>query len=279
MDADHFAVADDEHNTLRIYRRGTPSPVDSLVLDAFLGTERESDLEGAATIGNVTYWIASNGSDKTGKRRVERHRLFATEILPGMPPVLRPFGKDYRNLIDDLTKAPTLQSYRIDAAARLAPDAPGGLNIEGLAATAEGHLLVGFRNPVPGGKALLVPIENPGELLRGKSAKIGNPVELTLDGRGIRSIDWVGLYYLIVAGAPSDRDSFALYRWSGKSDHVPAQIAVNFQSLRPEALSVIPGTRRVQILSDDGTIDVGGVPCKKLQQAKRSFRSLTIELE
>jgi hypothetical protein len=34
---------------------------------------------------------------------------------------------------------------------------PGGLNIEGLAATPDGQLLIGFRNPLSEGKALLLP--------------------------------------------------------------------------------------------------------------------------
>lgn len=51
LGADHFAVADDERNMLRIYRRGQPDPVGSLELSTFLGTKKskESDLEGAGS--------------------------------------------------------------------------------------------------------------------------------------------------------------------------------------------------------------------------------------
>jgi hypothetical protein len=49
-DAHPFAVADDEHNTLHVYRRAVPRPVGSFAPKDFLETAKESDLEGAATI-------------------------------------------------------------------------------------------------------------------------------------------------------------------------------------------------------------------------------------
>ena len=279
LDADHFAVADDEHNTLQVYRRGVPKPVGSLPLKNFLDTAKESDLEGAATIAGVTYWIASHGRNADGELRKDRHRLFATEVVPGAtPPTLRTVGQDHRDLLEDLKNAPALKPYAIEVASQRAAEAPGGLNIEGLAATPQGHLLIGFRNPIPAGGALVVPIENPRELLSRKPAKLGQPIELPLDGRGIRSIERVGSHYLIVAGPPADEGSFALYRWSGKAGDKPVPLAVDLQTLRPEALFQVPGTKSVQILSDDGGVEVGGVTCKKLPQAQRSFRSITVEL-
>ena len=279
LDADHFAVADDEHNTLLVYRRGVPKPIGSLPLKDFLDTAKESDLEGAATIAGVTYWIASHGRNTDGEFRKDRHRLFATEIVPGAtPPTLRTVGQDDRHLLEDLKNAPALKPYAIEEASQRAAEAPGGLNIEGLAATPQGHLLIGFRNPIPAGGALVVPIENPRELLSRKPAKLGKPIELPLDGRGIRSIERIGSHYLIVAGPPADEGSFALYRWSGKAGDKPVPLAVDLQTLRPEALFQVPGTKSVQILSDDGAVEVGGVKCKKLPQAQRSFRSITVEL-
>lgn len=279
LDADHFVVADDEHNTLQIYRRGVAKAVGSLALDDFLGTKKESDIEGAASIAGVTYWIASHGRNADGELRKDRHRLFATEVIPGStPPRLRTVGRDQRQLLDDLITAPGLKPHALEAASRRAAEAPGGLNIEGLAATPEGHLLIGFRNPVPAGAALVVPIENPRELLSRKPAKFGNPIELPLGGRGIRSLEHVGSSVLIVAGPPADDGRFALYRWSGKAADKPQPLAVDLQDLRPEALFQVPGTPTVQILSDDGGVVVGGVRCKDLPAAQRSFRSLTVKL-
>jgi hypothetical protein len=279
LDADHFAVADDEHNTLQIYRRGAPKPVGALKLDRFLETEKESDLEGAATLAGVTYWIASHGRNADGKVRKDRHRLFATEVVPGLPgPTLRTIGEVHRTLLKELTHAAALKPYALEAASRRAPEAPGGLNIEGLAATPDGRLLIGFRNPIPAGGALVVPIENPRALLAGKPARFGTPIELPLGERGIRSIELVGSQYLVVAGPPADDGSFALYRWSGKAGDKPQPLAVDLQTLHPEALFEIPGTASVQVLSDDGGVRVGGVACKDLPRGRRSFRSIIVPL-
>ncbi|HYG61171.1 MAG TPA: DUF3616 domain-containing protein [Thermoanaerobaculia bacterium] len=66
---------------------------------------------------------------------------------------------------------------------------PGALNIEGLAAK-DGKLLIGFRGPVRGGKALVVTLENPQEVLnQGAPASFATPIELDLDGLGIRSLE------------------------------------------------------------------------------------------
>src|SRR5947209_6845962 len=54
LGADHFVVGDDEHNVLKVYRRGQPDPAAEVPLQSFLGTkkDKESDIEGAAAIGS-----------------------------------------------------------------------------------------------------------------------------------------------------------------------------------------------------------------------------------
>ncbi len=98
LDAEHFVVAGDEDNTLRIFRRSVADAVGTPALADFLGTgKRESDIEGAARVGNRIYWIASNGRNKDGKERSERYRFFATDIRPGTtPPALVPAARPYR---------------------------------------------------------------------------------------------------------------------------------------------------------------------------------------
>ena len=81
---DLFLVADDELNVLRVYpvEQGG-KPLASLNLDAFLEVDRrspEADIEGAAKVGDVVYWISSHGRNKTGKDRTSRERFFATQI-------------------------------------------------------------------------------------------------------------------------------------------------------------------------------------------------------
>src|SRR3978361_2317647 len=165
LDADHFAVADDEMNVLRIYRRGQAEQVSSLHIQKFLGTKekKESDLEGAARIGDRIYWISSHGTNSSGEVQDRRRRLFATDIVQGAVPSLRTVEKPFAELIEKLVAAKRYEKYGLAAAAKIAPKEPGGLNIEGLAATPEGNLLIGFRNPVPAGGALIVSLEKHGE--------------------------------------------------------------------------------------------------------------------
>lgn len=279
LDATHFIVGDDEHNTLHVYRQGQPAPVAALNLANFLGTaaDEESDIEGAAAIGSRIYWITSHGRNSKGKARPARQRFFATDIVPGQPPTVQPAGQAYANLLRDMVAAESLKPYRLELAARRPPEAEGGLNIEGLAATADGKLLIGLRNPLAQQRALIIPLDNPDEVIAGQRARFGEPIELDLGQRGIRSIERLGTGYLIVAGPTGDNGRFALFRWSGVRGDAPSPIsAVDLKDLRPEALLTIPGGNRVQLLSDDGGVLIGGIECKKMPAADQTFRSLNL---
>jgi hypothetical protein len=279
LDADHFIVANDERNRLMIYKRGERQPVGTGVdLAPFLGTspKKESDLEGAATIGNRVYWISSHGRNKDGEPQPRRHRFFATDIKPGQPPSVAVVGtKPYTDLLKDMLEIEALKA-RLSAAEPLAPEAPGGLNIEGLAATPDGKLLIGFRNPLPRDLALIVPLENPSEVVEGKKAKFGAPIELEgLDKRGIRSIERVGSEYLLIAGPTADAGTFAVYGWSGNAGDKATPIEVDLKGLRPEALFAT--SEGLQLLSDDGAVKIGGDDCKDLDdESKQSFRALVV---
>ncbi len=279
LDGEHFVVANDENNTLHVYRRGQAQAVGELNLSTFLGTrpDREADIEAAASTGTRTYWITSHARNSRGKARQDRHRFFATEAVPGRPPSLRPVGQPYARLLDDIRASDTLRPYGLVDASRLAAEAEGGLNIEGLAATPDGKLLIGLRNPLAHQRALVIPLENPAELIEGRHAKFGTPIELDLDRRGIRSILLVGSGYLIVAGPTADRGSFGLYRWSGRAgDAATPVVGIDLGNLRPEAAFAIPQSARVQLLSDDGGVMAGGVECKKLPAARQTFRGLIV---
>ncbi|TCT03521.1 DUF3616 domain-containing protein [Aquabacter spiritensis] len=292
LDANHFVVAEDEHDVLFVYRFGQSAPVGAVDLVDVLGNRsskgkvKEADIEGAARIGTRIYWIASHGRDSKGDREPTRQRLFATDIKTGAtPPTVVPAGTPYKSLLDDLLAAlnatPDGAALVLAAAAKQAPEAPAGLNIEGLAATPRGDLLIGFRNPRPGDKALIVPLTNAAALMDGaKPAVFGAPILLDLGGRGIRSIERVGAAYVIVAGPFGDRTAapggdFALYRWDGPGT-APRPIAADFGAFRPEALFQADGA--LYLLSDDGGEPVGGVDCKKAPQAARAFRGLSVPL-
>ena len=216
LDAEHFVVANDENDALSIYRG--ERVVGTLDLAQFLGAraDRESDIEAAAAIGSRIYWITSHGRSSSGKEQPSRQRLFATEVRSGPTPMLAPVGQPYAHLLHDLTTAAPLQSYSLREATLLAPEADGGFNIEGLAATPDGRLLIGLRSPLFDRRALVIPLNNPDQVIKGQRAELGLPMTLDLDGRGIRSIDLVGAGYWIVGGPTGDTGSFAVYRWSGR---------------------------------------------------------------
>jgi hypothetical protein len=191
-----------------------------------------------------------------------------------------PTGSVYKDLRNDFRNSAELRKYKVTEAAKLPPQSPGGLNIEGLAATPEGDLLIGFRNPVPEGKALIVPIKNPNKVITGKQAKLGPPILLALDGLGIRSIEYFHSKhaYLVLAGS-SEADKpdsvFRLYEWSGPGS-VKATLITELKNsdskIQPEALFAYASESDAYILSDDGEFTMKGVRCKDLPPPDRSFR-------
>ena len=170
-----------------------------------------------------------------------------------------------------------LSDYELSKAAKKTPEQFGGLNIEGLCATPQGTLLIAFRNPIPDKKALLIPLENPNEIIHSKSARLGKPILLDLGGLGIRSIEYCEILkkYLIIAGSYNNKSNFRLYKWSGISTEEPEHVKrIDFNDLHPEALIVYPKETKVQILSDDGTKRINEQECKELDEEVRSFRSI-----
>jgi hypothetical protein len=276
------AVADDENNLLRIYdavRGGAPVEVIGL------GGDDEMDLEGAATIGSRIYWVSSHGRKKSGKRAPSRLKLLASDMRgAGASPRLAAAGRPYTRLLEDMIGAPALARHGLAAAAERSPIERGGLNIEGLTETpGQDHLLLGFRNPVPGGRALLVRITNPAELVEGRAApRFGRSQELDLEGRGIRTIaHWDGAYWIAGGPAVDPGASFRLYRWDGTRQPVWID-SIAFGDLTPEAMTTvtIDGRPRLLLLSDDGTRDVHGKRCKKLRDpALKRFRGAWLEID
>ena len=281
-----FVVANDEDNALRVYRRQPGGlPAATFDLSSFLRVDRkspETDLEGAARIGDRIYWISSHGQNAKGKTSPSRHRFFATTVrLSGDIPSLQPVGRPYVSLLRDLQTDPRLVSFRLAAAGRLAPKAPGGLNIEGLTATPEGQLLIGFRNPVPNERALLVPLLNPAELIDGKPARFGNPILLSLGGLGVRSMGWGSGRFLIIAGHYDNDGVSRLFEWAGPGGLPKPIEGVNFSGSNPEGIAFENegGRHDFFVLSDDGTLKIGGIDCKKLKDpAQRRFRGYQLDL-
>jgi hypothetical protein len=279
-----FAVASDEESILRIYERDrSRAPVQTIDLSSFLDLDLrkpESDLEGAARVGDRAYWITSHGRNKIGKARPSRDRFFAVQIAVNSERVqFKMIGQAYEHLLDDLARDPKLKRFNLAAASKLEPKARGALNIEGLSATPEGYLLIGFRNPIPGGKGLLVPMLNPDEVIHGRRAKFGEPILLDLGGLGIRDMAYWDGQYAIIAGSYDGKGQSRLYRWSGGTS-TPRQVKhAQLKGLNPEAIVIYPDTgwERFQLLSDDGRRLVNGRPCKELPDpSQQHFRAVWV---
>jgi len=279
-----FGVASDEDSVIRVYNRErSGNPVQRIDLSAFLDLDArkpESDLEAAARIGDRAYWITSHGRNRGGKLRLSRERFFATQIITNAQGIeLKIVGRPYEDWLRDLTGDQKLARFNLGEAARHEPKTRGALNIEGLSATSEGSLLIGFRNPIPGGNALLVPMLNPDEVIHAMPAKLGEPVLLNLDGLGIRDMAYSDGKYLIIGGPYDGKGQSHLYEWSGGTS-VPRRVKrVHFKGLNPEAIIFYPdkGWGQIQLLSDDGKRPVNGKPCKELGDAdQQHFRSVWV---
>jgi hypothetical protein len=283
-----FVVANDEDNILRVYsRKRLGPPVTTTDLTVFLNPGKKSpevDIEGAAQIGETIYWISSHGRNAKGKERESRHRLFATAVTVTNGAVeIKPIGNFYAKLLSDMERDLRLKPFGLGRASLWAPKTQGALNIEGLAATPEGHLLIGFRNPIPRGKALIVRLLNPAEVIGGKAPQLGEPVLLDLGGQGVRSLEFWRDHdrYIVVGGASDGMPGSRLYEWRGGSEP-PRLLMDSMQMLNPEAVTLAGGGRSENLLliSDDGTLQIQGEDCKKLKDPNlRRFRAISVELD
>jgi hypothetical protein len=303
-----FVVADNENaapTLLHLYKAGQGGPelaVGRIAKEAVAQVAKgslEMDLEGAARLGPLVYWIGShsagegNGPGPAGSPRPNRQRLFATRLGlesgdqgKGVAVTVEPVGRPYQTLLADLEADPRYAPFGLDQAAKRPGKAKDGLNIEGLAATPNGQLLIGFRNPLPRGKALVAPLTNPGAVLAGEAARFGEPVLLELGGLGIRSLEMVNGSLLIVAGPSGPGNPkhgpaipSALYRWNGQFESAPERLRLFGPELgaplfNPEALFV-EGNSLV-LLSDDGKLPIAGKRCEDLPRPKQQFRELRI---
>ena len=292
-----FIVADDEDNLLRIYDWNTPDkPLQTIKLSTVFksviadGEDLEIDLESAAEIEGTYFWIGSHSTSRTGEHKPSRHRLCAINIKPGAKDkfAVTPAGGIYTTLISDLREDSRFDAYHLGKAAKMQAKALGGLSIEGLASTPDNGLLIGFRNPLSGGgikkgrlekgKALLVKLKNPFEVIHGLKAKFADPIELDLDGFGIREITRRKNHkYLIVAGPYHEniateehkKEEGKLFKWSSKSGKLNGLKRFDLEGFNIEAAFFYPGNDDcVQLLSDDGM----------LEGANNGFRSLTLTL-
>lgn len=286
LDQRTFVVADDEDNVLRAYDVERPGPpLWSVDVSSSIGVNAkpgkpgkpdkapaEADIEAATRVGELAFWMTSHGRSSKAKLKPERLKLFATNVPSSGASTLGIVGKPYGALLDDLLAHPSLEPFHLREAAELAPKAPGGLNLEGMAERLEGGVWIGFRNPIPGGKALLIPLLNPEQVVRGHQAALGEPRLLELGGWGVRALSQHAGRYLILAGPFASAPGARLYTWDGAN--APSLAATDALSgLSPEGFFSPVGSADVLVLSDDGGVLVEGRECKSLPDAQKRFRA------
>jgi Protein of unknown function (DUF3616) len=287
----HFLVADDEQNVISIYRSDTDGQaVQIFDINHYFAPYdgKEVDIEGSAALDEVVFWITSHGTNSKGAARPKRQQFFATKLVDLASGHLEQVGHSYTKLVADLIADDRLQKYDFESASQIAPKKTGGLNIEALAATPQQELLIGFRNPLIAGRAIVLKLKNPRELVLDPLARaeFGKPIELELGGLGIRSMEyWPELQqYLIVAGAVDGGNTFALYWWDGDRSIPPQLVDVLLPAdfrpegivLYPQPLTSAPAEYRLQLISDDGAVVRDGqTACKDLLNSEQKyFRSL-----
>jgi len=166
----------------------------------------EIDLLGAAAVGPHLFWLV---------RQARQHHLLAARCAAqGGTLVLSPAGPAYSQLVRDL---------RADERLRAAGLAALELRLEGLAAWHGDQLLLGLRDPIPDGRALLVPLRNPDELAPGGGpARFAAPLKLDLGGLGVRSVErWDARELFLLVAGQEEEDLYAIYRWSGDPEEKP----------------------------------------------------------
>lgn len=290
LDKNRFMVADDEDNVLRIYDalKGG-DPVDTVVLAAEeLGFHQlkkinpktgklrnfELDIEAATEIDGTSFWITSHARNAKGKQKSERFQFIGLRrdaARQGWNFV----GKPYDGLVPAMIADARFAPYDFAQAAAKGAEEVNGLNIEGMAARREGGVFIGFRNPVPRGKALVVVLLNPHKVVLGESPQFLDPIELDLKGLGVRGLtSWHG-DYLIAAGGATEQREMVLYRWTGGRGApvpLPLRLPADFN---PEAFFTPEERGRFMALSDDGAREVNGAACKKLKDpSQKSFRGI-----
>ncbi len=265
-DGRFLVVEDEKSHPLSLVTFGANGSVDTKALTAgllqvFSAFWKLDDLEGLALDqAGFVYAITSHSRDDAGDEkksreklvrfRIEGHRVVSPKVSGG------------------LKRALTARHPVLAAAARLRKvKANGGLNIEALEVSPDQQrLLIGFRSPLHGGRALIASVENPSAIFESDEAPRIAAVleELDLGGQGIRGLSYVpslGNYLVIGGPASVEQAGFDLWLWSGQQGAAARRVKVpGLRSVeRAEGVcpAVIDGKERIVVVSDDGSREDG----------------------
>jgi len=283
ISGDLFAAVNDEDNILRFYRTSQPGkPVQKIDLKPFLSQKKkapEADFEGAARLGNRVFLITSHGRSAQGKAAPLRHRLMALALTEQAGLVKATLiGKPYTNLVADLERERRFAQFGFAAASTRAPKSEHAFNVEALTDTPEGHLLIGFRNPLVEKRAIVVPLTNPNEVILGQKPEFGEALLLDLGGLGLRGMGSMKSGYYLIAGPSASGGECRLFLWSGPGSEPAVVSDVRFRGINPEGICFHDSGDEFLALSDDGTRAIAGEDCKRLPEEQRQFRAYRVKL-
>ena len=222
--------------------------------DAFWNLD---DLEALALdrSGHV-YAITSHSRDDDGDKKKSRDKLVRFKIkgdhVAG------------QKVVTGLKRALVAKHPLLATAAKV-PDVKtgGGLNIEAMEISPDQqHLLIGFRSPLQGQRAIIARLENPADMFDADAPPRVAAALTTLDlgGHGIRGMCHVSALdgYLIISGPVSrQKVQFELWFWSGKPEAAARRVSVpglhGFEQAEGICPALVNGESRLLIVSDDGS--------------------------
>ena len=219
------------------------------------------DLEGIALdqSGSI-YALTSHSRDGDGVEKKSRDKLVRFRIEENR--VVAPM------VVNGLKRA-LIAAHPVLAAAAEIQDVKtgGGLNIEALEFSPDQQrLLIGFRSPLQGNRAIIASVENPSAIFEAdEPPRISATLDLLdLGGNGIRGMSYVpslGGYLVISGPVASEQVHFELWFWSGHPDAPARRVTVpglpGFERAEGVSPAVIDGEQRIIIVSDDGSREEG----------------------
>lgn len=238
----YFLVADDESNVIRLHN----STMSGMPLNKFDATSmaggtsgEEYDVEGATSTddGNTIYWLASLSNSKKGKEKPYRNRVFSTKLTGTGVSATLSKGAYSTKMRDALIKFGDDNGWNFTASAsfkdKMIPKRIDGFNIEGLTLRkGGGAAYIGFRAPCVPLKgvtptssnrkyAVMALVNNFEAMLSGSGESkaepqvAADPILFDFGGLGIRAMERVGDYYVIIAGLFEGGGTPKAYLWDG----------------------------------------------------------------
>lgn len=261
-DGRFLVVEDEEQHPFSLVTMGSDGAVSATALkpgffEAFDSFWKLADLEGVALdqSGNI-YAITSHSRDEDGNEKKSRNKLVRFRIKGDH--VVKP------KLVKDLKPA-LLAAHPVLAQAAANPDvkAGGGFNIEALEiSTDQQRLLIGFRSPLLGHRALIASVENPADMFDADAPPRISSTLITLDlgGNGIRAMAYIpALNGYLISSGPATRAQvqFQVWFWSGNPDAPAHRVSVpglpGFEHTEGISPAVIDGGQKIIFVSDDGS--------------------------